>query len=175
MIYVFQYCDKFIATVTSCEIFLWHSLTHLNCKRTDIFIPFIMSQIVVDGSKIVQIKYTQRDCSILSHRFRIIQNLFTFILVRKPCRLVKIHFLLQQSVLCRITQCLDQLNSDQNDQADNITDHNFLKFVQSSCFFLRIRLCISGCLITNLEKMVTFLDNLRIFVSFFPYKIYLFF
>lgn len=83
MVQSLQNRNKFITTITTCKKFFRYRLTELDCKRANILIPFVMSQIVVESFA---------DCSDQTHtlhqlihryRLRLIQDLLTLIFVWK--------------------------------------------------------------------------------------------
>ena len=67
MIQSMKQCQKLVTAIPAHKMLLWNCQTQLLCKRTDVFVSFIMSQIVVDRPQIVQIKDTDRHWRILRH------------------------------------------------------------------------------------------------------------
>lgn len=57
-----QNCNKLIPAVTANKILCRYAFAQLNRKIADIFIAFIMANGIVDGTQIIQVKYT--DCGL---------------------------------------------------------------------------------------------------------------
>ena len=136
MIHSFQNRNEFITTITTCKKFFRYCLTELDCKRANILIPFVMSQIVVDRSQIVQIKHTHCHQLIHRYRLRLIQDLLTLIFVWKACRLIQIDLFLQNLILCSKTYRFYQFRSNDQYQSQNINQYDFFQMIQSGRFFL---------------------------------------
>ena len=162
--------DKLITTVTPCKKFLRNSLAKLYCKRTDVFVTFVMAKIIVDRSQIIQVKYAHRNQFICRDRIWSIKDLLTFILVRKPGCFIEVDFFLKDPVLCGKTDCLDKFRSNDQHQAQDICKNHLLKMIQGSCFFLGIHFCVTDRFITDLEKMLALRNNIGVLVAFFPDK-----
>ena len=162
--------DKLITTVTPCKKFLRDSLAKLYCKRTDVFVTFVMTKIIVDRSQIIQVKYAHRNQFICRDRIWSIKDLLTFILVWKPGCFIEVDFFLKDPVLCGKTDCLDKFCSDDQNQAQDIRQNYFFQFIQGCGFFLGINFRVADRLVTNLEKMLALRNNIGVLVTFFPDK-----
>ena len=136
MIHSFQNRNEFITTITTCKKFFRYCLTELDCKRANILVPFVMSQIIVDRSQIIQIKHTHCHQLVLRYRLRLIQNLLTFVFVWKSRSLIQIDFFLQNLILCSKTYHLYQFRSNDQYQSQNINQYDFFQMIQSGRFFL---------------------------------------
>ena len=161
---------KLITAVTPCKKFLRDSLAKLYCKRTDVFVTFVMTKIIVDHSQIIQVKYAHRNQFICRDRIWSIKDLLTFILVRKPGCFIEVDFFLKDPVLCGKTDCLDKFCSDDQNQAQDIRQNYFFQFIQGCGFFLGINFRVADRLVTNLEKMLALRNNIGVLVTFFPDK-----
>ena len=127
-----------------------------------------MSHAVIDTPEIIQVKYENsgRFCD----RLRYTQQFFTFILVGQTSCFIQIYFALQDPVHGSITQCFKKFISKQQHQHHNIRSNKLLNSFQRGSFLLRIFFRQSGSFITNLKEMLTFINDLRILITFFPYK-----
>ena len=127
MVQSLQNRNKFITTITTCKKFFRYRLTELDCKRANILIPFVMSQIIVDRSQIIQIKHTHCHQLVLRYRPRLIQNLLTFVFVWKSRSLIQIDFFLQNLILSGKVYRLYQLCSNDQYQSQDINQYNFFQ------------------------------------------------
>ena len=130
MVQPMQNCNKLIPAVTANKILCRYAFAQLNRKIADIFIAFIMAKGIVDGTQIIQVKYT--DCGLFHffQRFCPIQQLFTLVFIGQAGGFVQVDFALQNAVCRRIAQCLDHFKCNQNDQAQNIHHDNAFQLVQ---------------------------------------------
>ena len=115
---------KFISTCSSHKLLSRHGSPQADGKSTDIGITSFMSSAVINAPEIIKIKTADTGICI---RFCLTQQFFTFIFVRKSCRIIQIYFALQQAVHCSILYCFDELISNQQHQHNNICCDIFLK------------------------------------------------
>ena len=94
MIQSLQDSNKFITAVTSCKKLFRYCLSKLYCKGADVFVTFVMTERIVNRSKIIHVKYTHGNQFFIRDRIWIIKDFLTFVFVRKPGCLVEVDFFL---------------------------------------------------------------------------------
>ena len=94
MIQSLQDSNKFITAVTSCKKFIRNCLSELYRKGTDVLVSLIMTKCIVDRSEIIHIKYTHGNLFSIRNRIWIVEDLLTFVFVRKSGRLVEVYLFL---------------------------------------------------------------------------------
>ena len=135
MVQSLQNRNKFITTITTCKKFFRYRLTELDCKRANILIPFVMSQIVV---------WSFADCSDQTHTLPPAHSPVsapshsgsphTYFCLEglspHPDRLFSANL-----ILCSKTYHLYQFRSNDQYQSQNINQYDFSRWSSPVAFF----------------------------------------